>query len=99
MLWRRVRAYAQWPQAYTWWRGKRLRILSAEYRAEASAPPGVVVAEGSSSRPKVAAIGTGAGTLLPRTLGLEGKRATTIQYFLQGYPGFVGADLRAAAAN
>lgn len=93
-LWRRVRAYAEWPQAFTSWEGKRLRILTAAYDPSLAAEPGAVVPAGPRARsPVAAAIGTGEGALLPQTVGLEGRRALPIDAFLRGHPTFIGARL------
>jgi methionyl-tRNA formyltransferase len=93
-LWRRVRAVAEWPQAYTSWDGKSVRIQSAYFDPEGTAPPGQVVAVGPRNRVPVAAgVGTSNGLLLPRTIGVEGRRPMPIDAFLRGYPAFIGAQL------
>jgi methionyl-tRNA formyltransferase len=94
-LWRRVRAVAEWPQAFTSWDGKLVRILAAEVDLEGSAAPGSVGALGSRARaPNAATIGTGTGLLLPQIVGIEGRRPMPIDAFLRGYPAFIGARLR-----
>lgn len=90
--WRRVRAYAAWPQAFTHWEGKRLRILAADRDPSVSGTPGQVQSWGLGRQASVA-IGTGEGVLLPRIVGLEGGRAMPIDAFLRGRPAFVGAQL------
>lgn len=93
-LWLRVRAVAEWPQAFTTWDGKLVRILSAGVDPSSSAEPGLVVAVGARTRvPTAAAIGTGAGLLLPWVVGIEGRKPVAIDAFLRGYPAFVGARL------
>lgn len=92
-LWRRVRAYADWPQAHTVWAGKLLRILKADWDPILQAPAGAVKALGAGRSPRVVAIGTGDGVLLPLVVGLEGRRAMPISAFLQGYKAFVEARL------
>lgn len=91
--WRRVRAYARWPQAVTWWNGRMLRILAADYDDAAQLAPGAVEAWGPKRPPTAAAIGTAKGALLPRILGLEGRRVMPIDAFLRGQPSFIGARL------
>ncbi|MBM2809399.1 MAG: fmt [Chloroflexi bacterium] len=91
-LWRRVRAYAEWPQAFTFWEGKQLRILRATYLDEASAEPGRVIATNERGR---SAIGTRRGVLLPAIVGLEGKRPMPMDAFLRGAPRFIGSQLTA----
>lgn len=96
VLWRTVRAYRGWPDAYTAWEGRLLKILQAEPLAQApeGLPPGTVYpwtpAPGGAPWPAVA---TGAGALLLRTLLLEGKRPASGDAFLRGYPALVGAIL------
>ena len=96
-LWRRIRAFAEWPQGFTEWDGRLLRIQNATYDDGLSAEPGLVIPFGARSRsPLAAAIGTGRGVLLPRVVALEGRRPVPIADFLRGYPGLVGARLASA---
>jgi len=95
-LWRRVRAVAEWPQAFTSWSGRLVRILAADFDRAGSLPPGFVGPVGTRARaPTAAAIGTGEGLLLPRVVGIEGRRPVAIDSFLRGYPAFIGARLSA----
>jgi len=97
LLWRQVRAFAEWPQGFTQWDGRLLRIPNAAYDEGLSAEPGVVIPFGPRSRsPLAAAIGTGRGVLLPRVLALEGRRPAPVDAFLRGYPSLVGARLTSA---
>lgn len=91
--WRRVRAYADWPQAFTRWEGKRLRILAADCEPTANAVPGLVESRGAGRQATVA-VGTGSGVLLPRLVGLEGGRSMPIDVFLRGHPSLIGARLQ-----
>lgn len=93
-LWRRVRAYAEWPQGLAVWEGKLLRILRAGYDDTSNAEPGVVLPRGPERRtPVAAAVGTGEGVLLPEILLLEGRRPMPIDAFLRGHPRFIGSRL------
>lgn len=92
-LWRQVRAYAEWPQAFTWWGARRIRILAADYDPLGQTPPGIVRALGPGRRPRAFAVGTGQGELLPRIIGVEGRRAMPVETFLQGHPELIGATL------
>lgn len=93
-LWRRVRAYAGWPQGLTWWAGQLLHICSAGYDEAAHGAPGVVQPWGPRQRaPTAAAIGTGAGVLLPVVVSLAGRRPMPIDAFLRGHPAFIGSVL------
>jgi methionyl-tRNA formyltransferase len=101
---RQVRAYRGWPDAFTTWQGKQLKVLAARplpvaahgwERGPGSAgehmPGRVVLAtDGAAQRPAVV---TGDGLLLLDTIALEGKRAADSLDFVRGYRAFVGADL------
>jgi methionyl-tRNA formyltransferase len=92
-LWRRVRAYRGWPDAYTTWQGRQLKVLAA--RPGPPAPPGtppgqVIPADERSPRPAVA---TPDGTLALDTVALEGRRPLDAAEFLRGQRGFLGAVL------
>jgi methionyl-tRNA formyltransferase len=103
-LWRQVRAYRGWPDAFTTWQGKQLKILAAHpepdqapehpsEHAPVDAPPAgrvVLVSDGGAQRPAVV---TGDGLLLLDTVALEGKRPADGADFVRGYRAFVGADL------
>jgi methionyl-tRNA formyltransferase len=92
VLAREVRAYNPWPGAYTHWRGKLLKILTAHSSA---LEPGSPVAPGTVSLWEEAghqllAVVTGAGRLLVERLQLEGKKAMSAEEFVRGYPQIVG---------
>jgi len=102
-LWRRVRAYRGWPDAFTTWEVKQLKVLAAHpmppLSREAGAgaggwglPPGrvILVADGGGQRPAVV---TGDGALILDLVALEGKRPAAGADFVRGYRAFVGADL------
>jgi methionyl-tRNA formyltransferase len=92
-LWRRVRAYRGWPDAFTTWQGKQLKVLASHPLSEgAEGPPGrvVLVGDGAGQRPAVA---TGEGLLVLDTVAVEGKRPADGADFVRGYRAFVGADL------
>jgi len=104
-LWRQVRAYRGWPDAFTTWQGKQLKVLAArpepdpatrpplplgERRGEGSPGHVVLVADGGTQRPAVV---TGDGLLLLDTVALEGKRPADGADFVRGYRAFIGAKL------
>lgn len=102
-LWRQVRAYRGWPDAFTTWQGKQLKVLAArpiarssvapsELPALAGLPPGrvVLVPDGSAQRPAVV---TGDGLLVLEIVALEGKRPADAADVVRGYRALVGADL------
>lgn len=85
---RMVRAYTPWPGAYTHWRGKLLKIVSAHASAlepNIKVVPGTVSVREEAGRP-VLAIVTGADFLIVQHLQLEGKKAMSTEEFLRGYP-------------
>ena len=85
---RMVRAYTPWPGAYTHWRGKLLKIVSAHalsLEPDTSVAPGTVSTREEADH-LVLAIVTGAGFLLVHQLQLEGKKAMSADEFLRGYP-------------
>lgn len=78
------------PGAFTFWQGKRLKILRASWEpATSSAEPGTIVARDK----KGLAIQTGNGWLLPLELQLEGRKALPVAAFLPGFSGTVGDRL------
>jgi methionyl-tRNA formyltransferase len=96
VLARKVRAYTPWPGAYTCWRGKLLKILSARpFPRSAStepATPGTVTLLRDAGH-KSLAVATGADLLVVEQLQLEGKKAMSAEEFLRGYPQIVGEIL------
>ena len=101
---RHVRAYRGWPDAFTTWQGKQVKVLAARRQesgvrsqepgsgSQEQASPGrvVMVPDGTVQRPAVV---TGDGLLLLDTVALEGKRPADGADFVRGYRAFVGADL------
>jgi methionyl-tRNA formyltransferase len=87
VIWRHVRAYRGWPQAFTTWDGKLLKILRAS-PLQASGPPGQVYLQ--DTWPLVAA---GRGSLRLDEVQLEGKRPQPGLEFLRGHPQFTTARL------
>ncbi|HZU04289.1 MAG TPA: methionyl-tRNA formyltransferase [Ktedonobacteraceae bacterium] len=93
---RQVRAYSPWPSAYTHWRGKLLKVLSAHALSSATLDtvvvPGMVNMREEAGH-QVLAIGTSAGVLLVKQLQLEGKKVMSAEEFLRGYAHIIGAVL------
>jgi methionyl-tRNA formyltransferase len=90
-IWRQVRAYQPWPQAYCSWQGKQVKILEALPRrgGEAGVPGQIVVTANNSAL----VVGTGSGLLEVRTLQIEGKRAMSAGEFLRGQRDLAGSIL------
>lgn len=92
VLSRKVRAYQPWPGAFTHWKGKLLKVLSARplsVELPGKAVPGTVGVREDVGH-KVLAVTTGSGLLLVRQLQLEGKKALSAEDFLRGYNQIVG---------
>ena len=89
-IWRRSRAYHPWPGAYTFWRGKLLKVLRAEALPQWSGEgePGQVMALDEGL-----AVVTGEGALLLSEVQLAGKRALSAEDFARGQRDFVGSVL------
>jgi methionyl-tRNA formyltransferase len=90
-IWRQVRAYQPWPQAYSYWRGKQVKIIEALPLPEAEqSVPGLV---GAQSANQEIVIGTGRGLLAVQKLQIEGKKAMSAAEFLRGQRDFSGSCL------
>jgi methionyl-tRNA formyltransferase len=86
-IYNQVRAYRGWPQAFTTFDGRLLKVLRAT-PIEGNGTAGIVdVADGSP------AVGTGQGMLRLDEVQLEGKRPQAGTEFLRGYPRLRGAKL------
>jgi methionyl-tRNA formyltransferase len=86
-IWNQVRAYRTWPQAFTTFDERHLKILRA-WPAEGSGEPGTV--ELSLGVPLVA---TGRGMLRLDEVQLEGRRVMSGADLARGYPKLGGAKL------
>lgn len=96
---RRQRAFTPWPGLYTQWQGKTVRLLDVtaleppyDELGVVSEAPGLVQRLAPDYPPL--GIGTARGILGVRTLQLEGRRPTTADEFMRGYPQFVGSILQ-----
>ena len=88
---RRVRGYAPWPGAYTYWDGKMLKVIDASpHDATVGDRPGTVIGPASGDWIDIS---TGDGTLGVSRLQLEGRRAASARDFLQGNASIIGAQL------
>jgi len=89
-LWLRVRAYDPWPVTYTYWQGKRLKILRARPATVGTSgeEPGRVI----SSDDGVAVV-AGTDALLLEEIQLAGKKALAAQEFIRGQRNFIGSVL------
>jgi methionyl-tRNA formyltransferase len=88
-IWNQIRAYRGWPQAYSTFEGRILKVLrAAAVEGGRAGTPGVV--EVVNDAPLV---GTGQGLLRLDEVQLEGKRPGSGSEFLRGYPRLQGAKL------
>ncbi len=87
---RSCRAYCSWPGIYTYWRGKLLKVLSADALPQwaGEGEPGRVMALDEGL-----AVATGKGALLLGEVQLAGKRALSAEDFSRGQRDFVGSVL------
>jgi methionyl-tRNA formyltransferase len=89
---RMVRAYNPWPTAYTFWKGRQLKVLRAR-RDEGEGEPGRVLGM-SDGRLRV---GTGAGILEIVEAQLAGSRAMAASDLVRGHHELLDAVLGAVA--
>lgn len=87
---RKIRAFTPWPGTFTFWRGRRLKVLEASplLNWAGDVPPGTVVEVEDG-----AAVATSDGALCLEAVQLAGKRAMAIGPFLRGRRDFVGSRL------
>ena len=95
---RKIRAFTPWPGTFTFWEGRRLKVLEASPLSElvdrpregqaGGPPPGTVVEVNGG-----AAVVTGAGALRLERVQLAGKRAMAMGPFLRGRRDFGGSRL------
>lgn len=90
---RKIRAFDPWPGAYTYWQGRRLKLVRAETSPSWCGPeePGTVLEACGG-----VAVATGEGALVIRQLQVAGKRCVDCAAFLCGQPDFVGSVLGGA---
>lgn len=92
-LWRWVRAYDPWPGCYTWWQGRRLKVIEAvPLPGGKSEETGKVMALPAAAKTAVG-VQTRDGILGLVKVQLEGKRAMSAGEFIRGQRDFVGSLL------
>ena len=88
---REVRAFDPWPSSFTYWEGKRLKILkSSPIEGNSQSEIGTIFSTNASGDIGVV---TGDGILLIDKLQIEGRGIMSIDQFVNGYPNFLGAKL------
>ena len=92
---RMIRAYHQWPTAYTEIKSQndnlKLKIFEADPSTslKASKKPGEVFTEN-----KELSVQTGKGILILKRVQLEGKKPMSCDSFLNGHPEIIGSSLK-----
>ncbi len=76
-----VRGMNPWPGAYTFWRGKRLKILKGVALGSGDGEPGVVKAVSKEGID----VATGKGIFRITRIQPEGRKAMDVSDFIQGY--------------
>ena len=93
-----IRAFREWPESYTGFNGKVLKILEAgfENKKTPSTMLGVnyKVGEVFLDENKNLCVKTGDGLLILKSFQLEGKNPTTAKEFLNGHKEIIGAILQ-----
>lgn len=91
-IWRASRAYRPWPGAYTYWKGRMLKVISCWPEGSAIRPEeaGTVVPLGQGREVGVV---TGVGVLKLLEVALEGSRPMGVREFVAGHRDFVGSRL------
>lgn len=79
---RLIRGLNSWPSAYTYFKGKTLKIWEADVTdRQADAQPGTIICVGKD----YIEVAAGEGTLCIKSVQLEGKRRVSVKDFLLGY--------------
>jgi methionyl-tRNA formyltransferase len=88
----KIRAFAGWPGTYTFFKGRRLKIIEAEsIVVKNDYDPGTVF----KSDGKIF-IAAAKGAIMPILLQPEGKTAQTVNDFINGNPDFINSKLTPA---
>lgn len=92
---RQIRAFTEWPESYTDFNGKILKITEANFANPstilgASKKIGEVFLDENQNL----CVQTGNGVLILKTIQLEGKNPTPVKDFLNGHPKIIGTILK-----
>ena len=94
---RQIRAFQEWPESYTDFNGKILKIIEADFEIP-STPlrdiEGETKGEVFLTDNKTLAVQTNNGILILKTLQLEGKNPVSAKDFLNGHPEIIGTILQ-----
>ncbi|MBN2306901.1 methionyl-tRNA formyltransferase [Candidatus Peregrinibacteria bacterium] len=79
-----IRAFDPWPGTYTFFEGKRLKILAAGLHEGTGGDPGLVKRDGIVCQD---------GIIEPLELQIEGGTVQSLHDFINGHPDFIGSRL------
>jgi len=88
---RQIRAFSEWPESYTSFNGKILKILEANPSTTLGASK--KIGEVFLTDQKELAVQTGNGILILKTIQPEGKKPMSARDFLNGHPKIIGSIL------
>lgn len=95
---RQIRAFASWPGSYTYFNNgkevKKLEIIKAKVYPLTKEDPPPLPGKVLIAPQKKVIVQTGKGFLLIEELQMEGKKRTTVEEFLRGYPHFINTILK-----
>lgn len=89
---RQIRAFAPWPGSFTFWKNKRIEIISG-YPLELSGLKEMLPGQTFLTKDGDLAVQTGKGFFAIKRLKIEGKNNMTIKEFLNGYASIIGTTL------
>ena len=83
----KIRAFTGWPGTFTFWNGKRLKILNGQSDKSLSTS-GLVF-----QKDHLIMVGTGKGSVILDKVQIEGRNVQSIDEFVKGYGDFVDSTL------
>ena len=90
---RQIRAFSEWPESYTDFNGKILKIIEADLEIPSDAPSiplGKTKGEVFLTNSRNLAVRTGKGILILKEIQLAGKKPMSAKDFLNGHPEIIG---------
>lgn len=92
---RQIRAFAEWPESYTDFSGKILKIIEADFENPSTAlGASKKTGEVFLTDNKELAVQTRDGILILKTIQLEGKKPVSAKEFLNGHKEIIGLILK-----
>ncbi len=84
----KIRAFTGWPGTFTFWNGKRLKIINGK-SDEFTSKPGLI-----TEKDHLIMVGTGKGSVILDKVQIEGKSIQSVDEFTKGYQDFIGNALK-----